>query len=157
MAYSPTIWIDNATPLSAENMNNIETGIQELIATVDMVATGIEGVTVWQNANPGAIFEAATISITAEAAQMYRSYEVLYLDVYSNSLAGSVMKTTGKLPFGTMCSLSDSYPTLSGTIQNIARRATVSATQFVFENAIAPGVTVNVNWYCIPYKVIFYP
>lgn len=131
--------------------------IEAKVATVDMVATGIEGVTVWQNASPGAIFAGATINITAEAAQMYRRYEVLYLDGYSNSLAGSILKTTGILPFGTMCSLSDAYPTLNGTIQNCGRRANVSVTQVVFEDAIAPGATVNANWYCIPYRVIFYP
>lgn len=151
--------VDNLVSTSTNEPLSAKQGkvLNDKITAIQDVLTNSEGVVLWENANPGAMFAEATISITAEAAQMYRSYEILYLDGYSNSLAGSVMKTTGKLPFGTMCSLSDSYPTLSGTIQICGRRATVSATQAVFKDAIAPDATVNANWYCIPYKVIFYP
>lgn len=35
MAYKRTVWRESETPLSADNMNNIEVGIQENIARIN--------------------------------------------------------------------------------------------------------------------------
>lgn len=57
MSYTKTIWRTGETPLSAENMNNIEEGIEEALnkihlSTVEPTASDGENGDIWVVYNP---------------------------------------------------------------------------------------------------------
>lgn len=90
MAYNKTFWVDDETPLSANNMNNIENGILELDTnTKQFQTTTTEQISSLEenklNANSDKIIQDVETEPQTEGALIWRKDNKLYLYMKSSS------------------------------------------------------------------------
>ena len=73
MAYTKTTWVNGETPINADNLNHIETGIKNNDTSIG----NITGTILWTNANPETSLTGANITLSSSD---YDVYEVYYYD-----------------------------------------------------------------------------
>lgn len=61
MAYVKTTWINGETPINADNLNHIETGVKDNETSIN----NITGSILWSNSNPTADFSGQTITLSS--------------------------------------------------------------------------------------------
>ena len=86
MAYIKTTWVNGETPINADNLNHIETGIK----SNENLINNITGSILWSNSNPTANFSGQQITLSSS------DYDVLEIYWRSNESADGFFGDTIK-------------------------------------------------------------
>lgn len=102
MAYEKTTWVSGETPLSADNMNNIEDGIEELKSKYiykSATNSSADGSSVTDIVK--ASFTRALSSISQDAPDVNQSYPVMIVisGEYSGTFTGTIAVTATAIRF----------------------------------------------------------
>ena len=89
MAYTKTTWVNGETPINADNLNNIESGIKDN----ETLIGNITGTILWENPNPTTDFTEQDVTLSSSD---YDCYEV----IYKQSTNANRALNTGKIPKG---------------------------------------------------------
>ena len=89
MAYTKTTWVNGETPINADNLNNIESGIKDN----ETLIGNITGKILWANNNPTVDFTEQDVTLSSSD---YDCYEV----IYKQSTNANRALNTGKIPKG---------------------------------------------------------
>ena len=134
MAYTKTTWVNGETPINADNLNNIETGVSGVIGTI-----------LWTNPDPTADFSSQNIALNSSD---YDVLEFVWLGIKTLSIVFSERVIKGH---GTQF---DYFQTTSTNTRASRRITYVNNTSYTVGDC---NISNNsANNFCIPLYVIGY-
>lgn len=88
MSYTPTNWIDEETPVNAENLNKIERALQKNSSDIDDLQRAAENNSVsWDNVTNKPFYETGATGVTLEEQEFPFSYDDSY-GFFTHSIPG---------------------------------------------------------------------
>ena len=96
MAYQPTTWNNNESPINADNLNKIEQGIKEAHDNIDNLTkeyNNLVGKILWTNPDPTSEFSAQTITLSSDD---YDILEIFFKNAYDSDYIYSQKIAKGK-------------------------------------------------------------
>ena len=151
MAYQPTTWNNNESPINADNLNKIEQGIKEAHDNIDNLTkeyNNLVGKILWTNPDPTSEFSAQTITLSSND---YDLLEVFYKKTTNDMFVNSTrfFKGTSSLLF----QIDISFVIFERTISD-ATDTTLTFTEGKIRTT--QGTITTQNSRCIPLYIVGY-